>query len=96
MTMRGLTCHPSVLMVFMKGLYLSLLVSVARVVYLSCVNVNTIIWMVRWGVWICGLGCSYGAPWMYKMYGLSLARHVHLVVRHEHGSIQGGMVLSCG
>ena len=34
MTMRGLTCHPCVLMIFMKGLYLFLLVSVARVVYL--------------------------------------------------------------
>ena len=54
------------------------------------------IWMVRWGFGICGPGCSYGAPWMYVMYGLSLARHVHLVVRHENWSIHGGMVLSCG
>ena len=30
------------------------------------------------------------------MFGLSLARHVHVVVRHEHGSIHGEMVLSCG
>jgi hypothetical protein len=80
----------------MRELYLSLLVSMARAVNLLCVNVNSIIWMVRWGIGICGPCYSYGAPWMYMMSGLSLARHVHLVVTHEHGSIHGGMVLSCG
>ena len=83
-------------MASMRGLYLSLLVSMAGVVYLSCVNVNSTMQMIRWGVGICGPGCSYGAPWMYMMYDLSLARLVRLVVRHEHGSIHGGMVLSCG
>ena len=50
MTMRGLTCHPCVLMASMRGLYLSLLVSMVGAVYMSCVNVISIIWMVRWGV----------------------------------------------
>ena len=83
-------------MASMRELYLSLLVSMAGAMNLSCVNVNFIIWMVKWGIGICGPGYLYGAPWMYMVYGLSLARHVHLVVRHEHGSIHGGMVLSCG
>ena len=45
-----MTSHPCVLMASMRGLYLSILVSMAGVVYLSCVNVNFIIWMVRRGV----------------------------------------------
>ena len=54
---------------------------------LSCVNVYSIIWMVRWGVGICGPSCLYGAPWMYMMSSLSLTRH-------EHGSVHGRMVWS--
>ena len=96
MSMRKLTCHPCVLMASMRGLYLSLLVSMMGVVYLMYVYVNSIIWMVRWGVGICGPSCLHGAPWMYMMFGLSLDRNVHLIVRHEHGSIHGGMVLSSG
>ena len=37
-----------------------------------------------------------GAPSTHSMSGLSLARHVHGVVWHEHWSSHGGTVLSCG
>ena len=78
MTMRRLTCHPCVFDGFYEGV---VFVSFGFNVW-GCVS---ILWMIRWGIGICGLGCSYDAPGMYLMYGLSLARHVHLVVRHEHG-----------
>ena len=65
----------------------------AGVVYLSCVNVNSIIWMVRRGVGIRGLVVRMVLLGL-TMFGLSLARHMQLVVRHEHGSLHGGM--SCG
>ena len=37
-----------------------------------------------------------GAPIIYSMYGLSLARHVHGVLGHVHWSSHCGIVLSCG
>jgi hypothetical protein len=40
--------------------------------------------------------CSCETPSTNIMYGLSFVRHIHLVVWHEYGRSQGGMVLSWG
>ena len=46
-----------------------------------------------WDMWpMLFVWCSL----VHIMSSLSLARHVHLVVRHAYRSIHGMMVLSCG
>ena len=37
-----------------------------------------------------------GPPSTHSMYGLSLAKRVHGVVRHVHWSSHCGIVFSCG
>ena len=94
MTMSGFIFQPCALIAVIRGLYLSCLVLMACSVYLSCVNVNSIIWTVRLGAGMSGLDCSCVTPCIYVMYGRSLARQVHLVVWHKHCRSHGGMVLS--
>lgn len=93
--MRGLACHFCALMASMRGLYLSCLFLMAWFVYLSCVNVSSIGWIVGSGFGVYGAGGSCGAPWIYIMFGCRFARHEHFVVGHVHCSIQGAMVVSC-
>ena len=42
-----------------------------------------------------GVCVWFGAPIMHKMFGLSLAWHLHCVCRHVHLSIQYGIVWLC-
>ena len=79
MVMRGLTCQPCILIAAMRGLYLSCFVLMAWSVYLSCVNVNSIICMVRLGAGMNGPDCSCVTPCIYRMSGRSLARHMQVV-----------------
>lgn len=62
---------------------------------LSCVKVNSMIWMVKSKLGISGPFCSYAVPWT-TMCGLSFARHSQCVVLHVQVSLHGGMVLFWG
>ena len=62
---------------------------------LSCVKVNSMLCMVRFGVGIRGSFCLYVAPCMYTTLGCSFARHSHCVLLHVHLSIHDKVVLSC-
>ena len=63
-TMRGLIFEPCALIASINGLYLSSFVCMAWSKNLSCVKVNSIIWMVRSGIGISGPFCSYATPCM--------------------------------
>ena len=63
-TMRGLLFEPCALIVSTNMLYLSFFVCMASSRNLSCVQVNSMVWMVRYGVGISGLFCSYAMPCM--------------------------------
>jgi hypothetical protein len=63
-TIRGLIFEPCALIVSTNGLCLSSFVCMAWSRNLSCVKVNSIIWMVRSGVGISGPFCSYVMPCM--------------------------------
>lgn len=63
---------------------------------MTCVKVNSMIWMVRSGVGIGGSFCSNGAPCMYTISGLNFARHSHLVMWCMQLNIHGGVVLCYG
>lgn len=75
-------------------MYLSCFVFMAWSIYLSCVNVNFVIWMAKLGVGMNGPDCFCVAPCAYIMSGRSLARHVHFVVWHVQCKIHDGMALS--
>lgn len=54
MVMRGLTFQPWALIASISGLYLSSFICMACSMNLSCVKVNSMIWMVMYGVGIGG------------------------------------------
>lgn len=59
----------------------------ARIVYLSCLNVISIICIVRLGVGMYGTECSFGVP-------LDI-HNVWTKLGHVHCNIHDGMVLFC-
>ena len=63
---------------------------------LSCVKVNSTIWIVRSFVGKSNLVCSKVATFMNTIFGWSLARHVQFALLHVHLSIRSRMVLSRG
>jgi hypothetical protein len=63
-TMRGLIFQPCALIAPTNGSHLSSFVCMAWSRNLSCVKVNSTIWMVRSGVCISGPFCSYAMPCM--------------------------------
>ena len=63
---------------------------------LSCVKVNSMIWISRYYVRIRGHFCSNGVVCIYTLSSSNFVRHSHLVVLHVQFNIQGEMVLSCG
>ena len=93
-TMRGLIFQSCALIASTNGLHLSSFVCMSWSRNLSCIKVDSIIWMVRSGVGISGPFCSYAAPRVKMIPGLSFARHSHHVVLHVQLSIHGRMVLS--
>ena len=96
MMTRGLTFQPWVFIAVMRQLYLSCVVLMAWSVYLSCVNVNPIIWIVRLGECMNGVFVLAWHLVHIQCFGQNYTRHVHFVVGHEQCKIYDGMVLSCG
>ena len=94
--MRGLTFHPAALIAWISGLYFAVFSFCAVFGNLSWQYVNSMHYITFGWVGIRGVWLSGGAPSTHSMSGLSLAKHVHSVVWHEHWSSQFGTVLSCG
>ena len=44
---------------------------------LSCMYVNSMVCMERFGDGVNGMDCVSVAPLIYMMFGLSLSKHVH-------------------
>lgn len=57
---------------------------------------NFINWIVREGNGVVGGGLLLGAPITHKIYGCSLAMHVHGVAVHVHLSNHSKIVIPCG
>ena len=97
MMMRGLTCQPAILSVWMSALYFAVFSLCAVFGNMSWQYVNSMNYMtfdevdVRGGGWL-----SMGAPSTHSIFGLSLAKNMHGVVGHVHWSSHCGTVLSCG
>ena len=72
MVMRGLTFQPWALIAFIRRLYLSSFVWLAWLMNLSCVKVNSMIWISRYYVRIRGPFCSNGAVCIYTMSSSNL------------------------
>jgi hypothetical protein len=89
--MRGLTCHPTVLSVWMSGLYFAVFIYVCVIWESITAKCECNELYDNWWGWL-----LVGAPSTHSMYGMSLAKHVHGVVGHIHWSSHGGIVLSCG
>lgn len=94
---KGPTFQPHVLVASINGLCLFAFVCMAQWLRkLSCVKVNSMVWMVRSGVGINGLHWLYAVPYMYTTSGLNCARHSHRGRLHELSllGIHDGLVLS--
>ena len=79
MVMRGLTFQPWVLIALMRGIYLSCFVLMAWFVFLSCVNVNSIIWIVRLGKGMNDFSSGlHNLMFLYKLFIQSIAMSSHI------------------
>ena len=94
--MSGLTFHPLVRSVWMRGLYLLVFVCMALLGNLSWQYVNSMSCIVFCDVGVMGGLSSTGAPMIHRMSGLSRVVHVQGVTGHAHWSSQSGVVLSWG
>ena len=63
-TMRGQIFQPCALIAFINGLYSSSFVCLAWTKNLSCIKVNSMIWMVRTSACMNVPFCSYATPCM--------------------------------
>ena len=92
--MMGLACQPLFCRVLINGSYFMCFRVSACSGNLSWQYVNSINWIVHVGEGDMGVCVWLGAPIMHKMYGLSLAWHVHGLCWHEHSISQSGIVCS--
>ena len=96
MVISGLVYHPLVCIVLMRGLYLVCLCVRAWSRYLSWQYVNSMSWVVSVGEGIIGVYVWFGAPIMHRIFGRSLAWHLHILCGHVHLMSQFGIACSGG
>ena len=96
MVVRGLVFHPFFCIALIRGSYLVCLCVRGWSRSLSWRYVNSISWVVIAGDGDIGVCVWRGTPIRHDMYGLSLARHQHVVCVHVHFCIQYRVVFSGG
>ena len=95
-TMNGATFDPLVVMLLTSNWYFVLFLSSISATNLSLQYVNSINYMVNYGVGASCGGWLYGWPMTHNMSGLNMALQWHLWASHGHGSSHIGIVFLRG